>query len=38
MTRIIDGDLLIPLHISSALRKLISSILTTLPTKRPSLE
>ena len=37
MTRIIGGDLVVPLTLSSELRKLILSILTTEPDKRPSL-
>ena len=38
MNRILDGDLIVPLTLSSELRKLILSILTTDPEKRSSLE
>lgn len=38
MSRILEGDLIIPFTLSRELRKLITSILTTEPKKRPSLE
>ena len=37
MNRILDGDLIVPFTLSVELRKLILSILTTEPEKRPSL-
>lgn len=38
MKRIVEGDLRIPLSLTHELRKLIESILTTVPEQRPSLE